>query len=176
MASTVRVRSGMLAMVALLATGAAAPALGDGPTGLRLIARGTSNGGQRWLQTARADHGHIIVEIEFPPIGDAGGIASGPLSPKVALFAGRGDGFGVNKDEYEMDGFVYRTVRRLRVTTVRRTVTFSPRRAPKKARARWPELAKARFFVRFFEADDRPTRIEALDAHGRVVAREPGIR
>jgi hypothetical protein len=173
MGSLVQVRSGVLAIVALVIVGAAAPALGDGPTGLRLVARGTSAGGQKWVQRARADHGHIIVEVEFPV--DNGGFSSGPLSPKVALVAGRGSGFGANEDEYEMDGFVYRTVRRVRVTTVRRTVTFRGRRAPERARARWPQLARARFFVRFFEADDRPTRIEALDADGKVVAWEPGV-
>jgi hypothetical protein len=95
----------------VLVAAAAAPALGDGPTGLRLIQRGTSAGGQKWVQTARADHSRIMVEIEIP------------------LDNGE-DGGGI------LDGL----------------------------------------FVHFFEADDRPTRIEALDAHGKVVAWEPGIR
>jgi hypothetical protein len=175
--SPVQRRRGALATFGVLVVAAAAPALADGPTGLRLIQRGTSAGGQTWIQTARADHSRIMVEIEIPLDNgeDGGGIIDGPLRRSVAMAASRGSGYGRNEDEYMLDGFVYRTVRRLRVTTVRRTLTFRPRQAPKKAMARWPQLAKARFFVRFFEADDRPTRIEALDAHGKVVAWEPGV-
>jgi hypothetical protein len=158
-----------LALVAALAAGATAFA--GGSTGLRLIQRGTSAGGQTWVQRARADHGRIVVKLEIPARQMvAGGTLSSRLTPKIPLRVAHGSGLGRAEDEYELDGFVYRTVRRLRVKTVRRVVTFRPRPAPKRARARWPQLAEARFFVHFFEAGGRPTRIEALDAHGRVLA------
>ena len=140
------------------------------------IAHGTSAGGQRWTQKARADHGNLMVEMFLPINGqDGGGIEDGPPTTRWPMFVARGDGFGTEKDEYELDGSVLPRVARLRVTTVRRTVMIRPRRAPRAAVKRWSQLARYRFFVRFFAGDDRPVRVDALDRHGRVLASEPGI-
>jgi hypothetical protein len=87
--SPVQRRRGALATFGVLVVAAAASALADGPTGLRLIQRGTSAGGQTWIQAARADHSQIMVEIEIPLDNgeDGGGIIDGPLRRSVAMAA-----------------------------------------------------------------------------------------
>jgi hypothetical protein len=155
------------------ASGAAA----DGPSGLVRIAHGTSAGGQAWTQKARADHGDLLVEIVVPINGqDEGAIEHGPPTSHWPMFVGRGSDLGTAQDEYELDGSTLATVPGLLVTTVRRTLVIHPRRAPVAALRRWPQLARYRFFFRFFAADDRPVRISALDGHGHVLVSEPGVR
>jgi hypothetical protein len=154
---------------------AAVPARADGPAGLRPIAAGVSAGGQHWAQSARADRGRITYEVALPVDGEsAGGIMDGPLRRTSPLHVGRGDGFGRDRTESELDGVVHRSVVRVRVTTTRRVLSLRLRRAPAAAVRRWPGLREARFFIQFFGADERPTKIEALDSHG-VVASERGV-
>jgi hypothetical protein len=152
------------------------PALADGPSRLVRIAHGTSVDGQRWTQKARADHGNLVVEMFLPTHGqDGGGIEDGPPTARWPMFVSRGSGFGREEDEYELDGSVLPKVVRLRVTTVRRTVVIRPHRPPRSATAKWPQLARYRFFVRFFDADGRPVKVDALDRSSHVLAAEPGV-
>jgi hypothetical protein len=140
------------------------------------IAHGTSVDGQRWTQKARADHGNLTVEIFLPIDGeDGGGIEDGPPTARWPMFVSRGSGFGREEDEYELDGSVLPKVVLLRVTTVRRTVVIRPHRPPLSATAKWPQLSRYRFFVRFFAGDDRPIKVSALDRAGHVLASEPGV-
>ena len=94
---------------------------------------------------------------------------TGPCSSAAAA------GSGISEDEYELDGSILPTVVRRRVTTVRRTITIRPHRAPRSALKKWPQLARYRFFVRFFAGDDRPVSVDAIDRHGHVLASEPGV-
>src|SRR5690242_805253 len=149
-----------------LSIGASA-AVADGPSGLVRVAHGTSAGGQPWSQKARADHGRLTVELVLPINGrDGGSFQTGPPTSHWPMFVSRGSGLGTAEDEYELDGSTLPKVTGLRVTTVRRTLVIHPRRAPAAALRRWPQLARYRFFVRFFAGDDRPVKVSALDRRG----------
>jgi hypothetical protein len=170
-------RSRHVAVTAAVAAALVVPASAHDPIGLVRIAHGTSPGGQRWTQKARADHGDLLVEILLPINGqDGGGIDHGPPIARWPMVLSRGSGLGRSEDEYELDGSVLPKVVRLRVTTIRRTVTIRPHRPPRRASAKWPQLRRYRFFVRFFASDDRPTRVDALSRSGDVLASEPGVR
>ena len=152
------------------------PALADGPSGLVRIAHGTSKDGQRWVQKARADHGNLTVELSLFVNGqDVGGFQEGPPIARWPMIVSRGSGFGRSQDEYEIDGSVLPNVVRLRVTTVRRTLVIRPHRPARRAVAKWPQLARYRFFVRFFAGDDRPIKVSALDRLGHVLVSAPGV-
>jgi hypothetical protein len=151
----------------------AVPAIAHDPAGLRVVGRGVSQSGQKWVQKASASHGQILVETSMP-LGDGedgGGFDSGPLIRQLPLVVGQGSDFG-SAHEYEIDGYTYKTVTRLLVDTPHGVLTFRPHRAPRSARKRWPQLRRARFFVRFFASDNKPTTVTALDRHGKVLASE----
>lgn len=156
-------------LVACLAPGAAKA---DGPAG-DVVGQGVSRGGQSWTQTASVFQGRLNVDISLPDRSgtDNGGGSSGPISPRNLLVLDRGEGFGTHADEYLLDGWTYRSVRTLRVTTTRGQSTFRVREAPADALARTPALARVRFFVRFFERGHRPLRVDALDARGHLLQR-----
>jgi hypothetical protein len=149
---------------------AAIPAAADGPVGLRFIARGVSDSGQRWVQRARADRGQLITEISLPLARgeDGGGFISGPLVSQQPIVFSQGNGLG-SADECELDGYAYKTVATVRIDTPAGALTFRPRRAPRAALRRWPQLRRARFFVRFFPTDDCPTGVTVFDINGRVL-------
>jgi hypothetical protein len=169
-------RSRLFVFAAAVAAALVVPASAHDLVGLMRIAHGTSPGGQRWTQKARAAHGDLLVEISLPINGqDGGGFQDGPPISRWPMILSRGDGFGRSEDEYELDGSVLPIVARLRVTTVRRTIIIHPHRPPRRASAKWPQLRRYRFFVRFFAGDDRPTRVDALSRSGDVLVSEPGV-
>ncbi|WP_026911778.1 hypothetical protein [Patulibacter minatonensis] len=157
-----------IAAAAVPATAAADPVVGPS------IASGVSASGQAWRQRAAIDGPTLQLETSFPMgrHGDGGGFLSVPWRSHARLAVSQGSGFGT-ADEWEVDGVVYRTVARVRVTTIDgRTTTFRPRRAPRAAIRRYPQLARYRFFVRFFPNDRQPLTVEALSPRGRAMAEQ----
>jgi hypothetical protein len=125
---------------------------------------GVSKGGLHWHMTARAEHGRLTLGMDVRDFD--GWFVDTALSRRVPLTADRAEDAGP-RDEAILDGFVYRTVATVQVQTDKRTLTLHPRPAPARARKRWPDLDKARFFAHFFASDDAPRTVTALAADGR---------
>ena len=152
----------------LLALGAA-PVLADGPVTVR-VANGDV-GGQPWTVRVGMNFDEIVAELSLPMSGgDGGGITSGPITRLVPLAISQGSDLGARRQS-EIDGYTFETVTRLRVRTAAGIVTVRPHRYPRRVTERWPQLAHARWFVRFFLPSARPQRVAAFDVHGHVLAR-----
>jgi hypothetical protein len=154
----------------------AAPSVWAVEPGLAVIQAGRSVGGQDWTQRAGGPKGRLIVELELPTAAhsDAGGGIDVPLTQgRLPLVVGEGVGVGP-ASEFVVQGVADRSARSILITLADgRAVRAAPRVAPVAARALRPQLARARFFVKFLPASARPVRVTARDRSGRIVGQAP---